>query len=170
MQKIKGEKGITLVVLVLTIIVLGIVSIPTTLRVSDIIKLNTLTKFKDDFTIINETVSQVYSQGESISAIGPEFTGVNSIPNENKNPNDSGKYRVVNMNKLSNDLYLKVGTTIEILNYGKANYDMSHITNDVYIINEQSRTVYYVAGFEDANGNTIYRYPGSYSPIVIESY
>lgn len=172
MQKIKCEKGITLIVLALTVMVLGIISIPTTLKVSSILRLNKIAKFKDDFTIINETVSQVYPQGADLSSIGPgaNYDYLSEDFRNSINPNDCRDYRIIDMNKLSNDLYNKVGTTVEILNFGKSNYDLYTYDDDVYIIDISSRTVYYVAGFCDANGNIIYKYPGAYTYIEDEDF
>lgn len=169
MQKIKNEKGITLVVLVITVIVLGLISIPTTLKINDIIKLNKLTKYKDDFTILSETVSQVYSADMDISTIGDVYNGNTNF--SGKNPNDGDTYYIINVNQLSSDLYGKVESTMESLNFGKRNYgDLDATEDDVYIINGESRTIYYVAGFENASGETIYRYPGKYTTITVKSY
>ena len=175
MQKINNEKGITLIILVVTIIVLALISVPTILKVEDIIKINKLTKYKDDFTIITESVSQVYSLDDSLATIGPRYPTADLNHITDKNVNDNNDYYVIDMDKLNNDLHnkLRVNSNIETLNYGKSNYNILHgdsITTDVYVINSRSRTVYYVAGFLDANGNTIYRYPGSYSNIQIENY
>lgn len=60
------------------------------------------------------------------------------------------------------------------LNYGELNYSVSgntsSISGDIYIINEQSRTIYYLQGFTDSKGNTLYTYPENYTEIQIQNY
>lgn len=178
MQKIKNEKGITLVILVVTVIVLALVSIPTTLKISEILKVNDIAKYKEDFTILEETVSEVYSldtefydNGGTNYNIGPRYGEFNST---DKNVNDQGDYYVIDVNKLNNDLYNKTGSTMELLNFGKRNYApdnySSQESEDVYIINGISRTIYYVKGFYNRNDGKIYRYPGKYTNIVVRDY
>ncbi len=168
MQKIKNENGITLIVLVITVIVLGLISIPTALKINDIIALNRITKYKDDFTILSETVSQVYPSDKSISTIGDVYNGDTSFCD---NPNDGDTYYIINANQLSSDLFGKVESKMEALNFGKRNYgDLDATDDDVYIINGESRTIYYVGGFENASGQTIYRYPGNYTAINVRNF
>ena len=171
-NKKNNEKGITLVVLVITIVILGLISIPTAINISNIIKVNDLTKYKDDLTNLTETVSQVYSQSDDISQIGPVYTG--NIQNIPKNPNDNNVYYIINVDDLNNKLYNKTGTTMETLSHGGANYGIqpgdTAVAEDIYIINEQSRTIYYVKGFENSNGETIYSYPQNYTNIEVASY
>lgn len=171
MQKNKNEKGITLIMLVITVVVLGLLSIPTVYKVQDIIKVDTLAKYKDDLTVLAETVSQVYSQDEDLSQIGPKYTG--SITMTDKNPNDDANYYIIDVTKLNSDLNRKVGITMRELNYGESNYNVSQngsgVTKDTYIINGQSRTIYYLNGFYNSNGETIYRYPGDFTSIEIDT-
>lgn len=180
MQKIKNEKGITLIMLIITVIVIGLISIPSAIKINEIIELNELTKYKDDLTNLAETVSQVYSQDMDISGIGPQYnsTLAERIPQNQKNPNDSNVYYVIDADKLDEDLYTKIGATMPILNHGEANYSMvdeqskinsANEEEDVYIINKQSRTIYYAGGFKNTDGETLYRYPGEYTRIEIQS-
>lgn len=179
MQKIKDEKGITLVILIVTIIILALVSIPTTLKINEILKVNDIAKYKQDFTILQETVSEVYSldtefydNGGTDYNIGPLY---GSFGADDMNPNDqAGEYYVIDVNKLNNDLYNKSGSTMELLNFGKRNYAPENFSpqnaDDVYIINNKSRTIYYVKGFYNSNDDITYRYPGNYTNIVVKDY
>ncbi|MBR3325082.1 MAG: hypothetical protein IKG14_03445 [Clostridia bacterium] len=171
-NKKNNEKGITLVVLVITIVILGLISIPTAINISNIIKVNDISLFKDDLNILSETVSQVYAQTDSISDIGPIYNG--SMQNIPINPNDNNTYYIINAHELNNKIYAKTGTYMLSLSYGTGNYEIqpgsTPSSNDIYIINEQSRTIYYVKGFENSNGETIYSYPQNYTNIEVASY
>lgn len=176
MQKIKNEKGITLVILMVTVIILALVSIPTTLKISEIIKVNDIAKIKEDFTVLQETVSEVYPLDTVLNAtnIGPLYGNFNP---SDKNVNDQANaYYVIDVNKLNNDLYNKTGATMELLNFGKRNYapsnynTLGYSADDVYIINSKSRTIYYVKGYSDDENNRLYRYPGKYTNIVVQDY
>lgn len=172
MQKIRDEKGITLTILVITIIVLAIISVPIAINTNNIFKVNKLTNYKDDLNILQETISQVYFQDDNISEIGPIYNG--TLTAINKNPNDNNVYYVIDVDKLSEEIKSKTGIDMQKLNFGKSNYGLqtstSNITEDVYIINDQSRTIYYVKGFENMDKGTIYSYPGNYTNIYLENY
>lgn len=172
MLKIKDEKGITLVTLALTIIVLSMISIPIAINANNIFKVNSLSQYKDDLTILNESISQIYPQTEDISEIGPVYTG--DLVQIKKNPNDNNVYYIIDMDKLHREIIKKTGTDIVYLNHGEANYGIkpgnTEFSDDIYIINEQSRTIYYVKGYENTDGQTLYSYPGNYTNIVLQSY
>lgn len=66
MQKIRSEKGITLTVLIVTIIVLLLISAPMVIYTVNLSDVSNLTRHREDFYNLSETVSQVYEQGTSL--------------------------------------------------------------------------------------------------------
>lgn len=183
----KSEKGITLIALVTTVILIALISVPIALHVADVGEIKKFTKFKDDLINLKETVAQVYDAGVAFSEdskkddyIGPRFPSsrLGFLSNKQgdynvKNPNDDDKYYVIDALTLNNKLanFKNYGLSLDELNYGEGNYqstyDVNNGTDDVYIINNKSRTIYYVAGYS-YKGETYYRYQESYTEIKSE--
>lgn len=171
MQKLKNENGITLIVLVIIVIVLSLISIPVVINTTNITQFNKYSRFKEDIDNLRESVSVAFFDKE-IKDIGPKYNGsvdfLKGMQNDQnvKNPNDNENYYVININEVN--LYLTVNMTD--LNNGSGNYGISEDeiaytgTDDVYIINEQSRTIYYVKGVQ-YNGYTYYRLSEKLSEI-----
>ena len=184
MQKIKNEKGITLIALAITIVVLGLIAVPTVIKTEEVIELDKFTDFKDDLTNLRETV-QIALDDENTSEVGPLYTGSTSFLSKRqynqesqevdvKNPNDDDKYYVISVSKLNSLLNSKTGIKMEELNYGENNYDIPNSTTtmsgtDMYIINNKSKTIYYPDGYT-YQGRTYYRYPENFTEIVIPKY
>ena len=188
---LKKENGITLVALITTIIVLSIVSTPLILSTNNITEYRKFSKFKDDLLNLKEAVSNVYSTDKELSSdsnsdmyIGPEYkdwkTFIDNVKDKKQggntviNPNDKTStdsqitYYIIDFNVLSQKYKEKFenneGATLQGLNYGDGNLNVNNTTQDVYIINSKSRTIYYVEGFT-MNGVTYYRYQESYTKI-----
>ena len=170
------EKGVTLIVLVITIIILAMIATVTTVKTTSVVEANKYTKFKDDLISLRESVSQVYGIDDTLENIGPKYTGSVNFLSETqgdgktvKNPNDNDIYYVINADKLNSDLQSKFNIHLLTLNYGNNNYGITNdatTTNftDVYIINSQSRTIYYTDGIE-YKGSKYYRESEGYSKI-----
>lgn len=175
----KSEKGITLIALVTTVIILALISVPIVIHVNQVGDVKKFTEFKDDLLNIRESVSQAYSADITFSSdeskdeyIGPKFTGSLAFLNEEqdgnavKNPNDDDNYFVIDAVKLNQRLNEKFEVEFDSLTYGDSNYDLTNITDDVYIINNKSRTVYYPAGYKYQDV-TYYRYQESFTKIEV---
>ncbi len=171
MQKLKNENGITLIVLVIIVIVLSLISIPVVINTTNVTQFNKYSRFKEDMDNLREAVSVAFFD-KDIKDIGPKYTGsvefLNGTQNDQdiKNPNDNTNYYVINVNKVN----LNLTVNMTDLNNGSGNYGLSGDettytgTDDVYIINEQSRTIYYVKGVQ-YNGYTYYRLSEKLSEI-----
>lgn len=175
----KSEKGVTLIALITTVILLALVSVPIALHIRDVSAVRDFTEFKDDLLNLRESISEIYQQGidfseneNDTSYIGPKYEGdlnfLNSVQDGKnvKNPNDDNNYYIVDYNILNEKLYSKLGVHVEKLNYGYTNKYIDDITEDVFIINNKSRTIYYVKGYE-YNNVTYYRYQESFTKIDI---
>ena len=178
MQKIKDEKGITLSVLIITIVVMSLLSVPVIVNLPNISSRQNYEDFCNDITKLGESISQVYDLNADFSTsdgyIGPKFSGDLTFLNNSqdganvKNPNDGDLYYVidaVNLNKKLNNYNISLGN----LQYGE-NYNVSSsstiTSGKYYIINAKSRTIYYPEGIQ-YDGQTYYRYPGSFVNVKV---
>lgn len=173
------EKGTTLTVLVITIAVLSMIAGTATMKITTILETDKYTKFKNDLTSLNESISQIYGSADSIAQVGPIYsgdTGSSSFLYKQqgdgrtvKNPNDGSVYYVINADKLNTDLQNKFNIHLTTLNYGSNNYGISSTSTsssltNVYIINGKTRTIYYTAGVE-YKGSKYYRISEDYSSL-----
>lgn len=190
-----NEKGITLIALAITVIVLAMIAIPCVVGVTTVVEADVLANFRSDLNNLEESISQIYGKDADISNIGPEYVGSKTfldyyqgevsdsgkVTAETgkivKNPNDDDKYYVIDANKLNNYLKNDLNIKLSTLNYGANNYKLStemptSDASDVYIINNQSRTIYYTSGIEYNSGASgksykYYRLPEDYTKIFI---
>ena len=169
MQNKKSEKGITLIALAITVMVLSAISIPVIVNIPNISQFNKYTKFKNDIDILREGISIAYFD-KDIKTIGPRYEGsLNFLSGSQngqtiKNVNDNANYYVININIVNEHLKVNMNK----LNYGEGNKntgtDSYSGTTDVYIINEASRTIYYVKGIQ-YNGEKYYRLSEEFSNV-----
>ncbi len=178
MQKIKSERGITLLILIITIVVLALISIPIIVNTTDISELQRYTYFKGDIDKLRESIETTYADLDDLSSIGPIYTGDYSFlsyvqgSDQVANPNDGNVYYVISLSNLNSYMNAQIS-----LKYGSGNKQKTYENNeysgsDVYIINEQSRTIYYTSGVE-YKGVTYYRLPENFtaqSQTLIVSY
>lgn len=174
MQKIKleNEKGITLLILVVTIVVLILISVPIVVNTTELSELQDYTDFKADIDKLRESVETTYTDTAlDITQIGPKYTGsldfLNGSQNGKtvKNPNDNVNYYVINLRELNSH----IGAQIDLINGegNKLNNFVAGVSStyngtDAYIINEQSRTIYYTDGVE-YKGEKYYRLPEDFT-------
>lgn len=182
---VKNNKGITLVALMVTVIVLLIITTAGISTTLDRFELNDYKKMKSDLELLEDKVSDYYlkyeglpilRQGSSLAYASSgqadqdmeevtskpvEFEYIeylNKLTNTNQEPatnaNDNDIYYIIDLEALGNIT----------LNYGKgfkkgknvltetkdndAQLIVETIEDDIYIINEQSHTIYYVKGVE----------------------
>lgn len=146
-MNIKNEKGITLVVLVITIVIMLILTFTLTTDVSKYVERKRKTDFDTDIGKIKEKIEIYYSRNKSIP-IANKYTNIGML---NKNANDNDNYYVIDLNELE----------LSGLNYGIDYYSIEDKTDeissllDIYIINEQSNSIYYPKGIE-YEGKTYY--------------
>lgn len=146
-MNIKNEKGITLVVLVIIIVIMLILTFTLTTDVSKYVERKRKTDFDTDIGKIKEKIEIYYSRNKSIP-IANKYTNIGML---NKNANDNDNYYVIDLNELE----------LSGLNYGIDYYSIEDKTDeissllDIYIINEQSNSIYYPKGIE-YEGKTYY--------------
>ena len=143
----KSQKAITLSSLIITIIVMILIA-GTTVGISlDRFKTNNLKKMYNDIELLNNKVSIYYIKTGGLPILkqgGNRVLYTFSALNFNKDVNDNANYFIIDLSSIDNIT----------LNYGKEGYENPNESEDVYIINEKSHTIYYVKGVESASGNT----------------
>ena len=178
MQKIKKESGVTLLILVITVIILALVSIPIIVNTTDVTELQEYTYFKADIDKLREAIETTYTDMQDLSTIGPVYTGdfsfLNKVQGNDQvlNPNDGNKYYVISLFNLNSYLDAQISLKYGVGNKEK-NYDNNEYSGtDVYIINEASKTIYYTNGVQ-YKGITYYRLPESFTEqtqVLVVSY
>lgn len=172
MQKLKSEKGITLIALVITVVVLSLISVPVLINASKVSGIKRYSLFKSDIDTLREAIDVAYANDYNIASIGPKYTGDLSVLNGTqngvkiKNDNDNDNYYVIDVTKLNE----KASTTMQELNFGSENNAVAGKTTytggtDVYIVNEKSKTIYYVQGLT-YKGKTYYRLSENFTEIT----
>jgi len=167
MDKLKSVKGITLIALTITLLILGVITSILVYNTKNSIDLRSYKSLENDIEILNGKVATYYIQNNELPILKDE-SGNNIIygsfvyRNEELYPNDNSVYYVIDIGELK-------GIT---LNYGesykkiKSKDDTLKIENsDVYIINEQSHRIYYADGIRV--GGTIYYTIGTDNDLTL---
>lgn len=113
------------------------------------IDLNKLNNIYKDIDILEERILIYYLDNGKLPIIGEKLNFNHGI-----NPNDNGIFYEIDLSKLEN-LYL--------------NYGNKKTKDDVYIINEQSHTIYYMQGV-NYNNEKYYTRKLNYEKINLEEY
>lgn len=139
MKKLKDNSGITLVTLVITIVVMMILAMGVTMSTTSTIELKKYNEIKQDIITLSEAVKTYYLENEKL----PIYTDTTfdladkyKVPDYDINPNDSGNYYAIDVSKLPKTS----------LNKGEGNKSKNFSTKDLYVVNEESLTVYYLDG------------------------
>ena len=143
----KKQKGITLVSLIITIVLLLIITGTTVYTSVDRFKINNLKKMYNDIELLDDKVNNYYLKYGGLPVIKDAQNNPVSYTHTaidfNKDVNDNNNYYIIDLSAIGNIT----------LNYGKDGYESPNSSDDVYIINEKSHTVYYVRGIEYTDGN-----------------
>ena len=146
----KNEKGITLVSLLITVIVMVIIAGVTVYTSENKLKANDLKKMQNDIEFLNDKISTYYmNYGEIPTKEKDKYVFHSSDFNFETNINDNGTYYVIDLEAIGNIS----------LNYGKEGYNNPLESDDVYIISENTHTVYYLRGIESANEKVYHSLP-----------
>lgn len=147
MKKKNNEKGITLIVLIITIIALTILSTSIILNTKSLVNSKNITNLTNDINNLQQKVSDFYNEyGELPADI--EYTNLSRIAEVLNDKEKNSKFYVI-------DLQAMRGIS---LNYGR---DYEHVKNtntetanqyyDIYIINETTHNIYYMEGINNTN-------------------
>lgn len=140
--KLDNQSGITMISLVITIVLMLIIASTSVYTSINRFEINNYKKMKNDIELLSEKVSNYYLKYSAL----PIERDTENNPIEytytalefEKNKKDNENYYIL-------DLQAMGGLS---LNYGEEGYKNLNSSEDVYIINEQSCTIYYVKGIE----------------------
>lgn len=138
MKKQKKNKGVTLITVVFTVVIMSILLATLMYNANNRNKMSKLDYLYTDLSILEEKYKLYYQQYDYIP-VEEIYTGETSQFEDTKNPNDSNNYYVVNVEKLNN---------------------VSLKTSGTFIINEKTLTVYFVQGIT-VDGITYYTLPNN---------
>ena len=152
-EKIKQEKGGTLLILVITVMVLLILTFTIVINTKTNASTKRLTQLKSDIQNLEQKVSDFYNKyGEIPAEI--EYTNIDQIKDllNEKEKSSESKFYVI-------DLQAMKGIS---LNYGRdyeeiknTNTDNANKYEDVYIINNLTHNIFYIRGV-DVTENGVY--------------
>lgn len=153
-MNIKNEKGITLTTLILTVVLILIIGGMMGYYSTSGLNLKRINNMYSDIEQIQTEVDTYYLKNNELPLLNVSVSFSNFL-----NPNDNSEYYVIDLSKLGN-LKLNYGKEFENI---KSSDKLENYT-DVYIINKQSQTIYYLKGIEFED-NTYYTKPIEYNEI-----
>ena len=152
MQKIKSERGVTLVALTITVIILLIVTSILIYNANDNIYIKRLTSMYNDVSNLRDKVASYYKEYGTIPA-KVEYTAVSHLKDAGViGANDGEKFYVLDLDRLDG-VTLNFGKDYERVK--KQEYADVNKLKDLYIINEKSHNIFYLEGIQVKDNDTI---------------
>lgn len=155
----KSQKGVTLITLILTIVIILILTFTFTINIVPYKEQKMKSNFENDIQTLNEEINQYYTRVKKIPILNA-YENISMLEGI-RNLNDNDNYYVIDIRQL--DVKLNYGLDYKTILERGIEADITDLT-DVYIINEQSHTIYYPKGIEYRE-NVHYRLPEVYSKI-----
>ena len=142
----KSSKGISLVALTVTVMILLIISSMLVYNAKSEVKIRNLMKMNNDLSELKDKIDMYYAKNGDIPLL---MQYPNHIKFEQQ-PNDMGEYYIIDIRAIN----------ILSLNYGSGfekylNLSGAEGSEDVYIIDKQSHHIYYARGI-NVDGNIFY--------------
>lgn len=138
----KNQKGVTLVALVVTVIVLMILTFSLTVNIEDYRNVEKQKDFETDMYTLEEKINVYFSKNKQLPILN-QYTYLDTI-RPVKDANDGTDYYVIDIDKLEG-IKLKLGKEFEYAKKRDISESISDLT-DIYVINSQSHTIYYPMG------------------------
>lgn len=156
----KQNKGVTLIILVITILLILIIASTVIYNISYNQENERLREIRTDITKLQGKINIYYAQNGTLPIL-EEY-----VPQEmpDRNENDDNNYFVINL-RLLQDLTLAQGKGYEDIIRGR---EATQNVTDVYIINQKTHTIYYAEGVT-ANGQTYHTVESTYSVIELSN-
>lgn len=155
---IKQEKGISMVSLIITIIILVILTNMLVYNARDNIHIKALTNLYSDIELLREKVSEYYNEyGEIPAEI--QYTNINELSDVLSSKNDTGNFYIIDLEAMQG-ITLNYGKDYENIKNDKSNVDSY---TDIYIINKNSHNIFYVKGISITEDNTTKIYHTDYT-------
>ncbi len=143
--KIKNAKGITLISLTITIIIIMMLANTIIYNIKDNVSIKNVKNMESDIEILKDKISDYYAQNGQIPA-NIKFTNIGAIKDAGviSNTIDTGDFFVIDLSAIDN-LTLNYGRDFDIV---KDNASRANEYKDLYIINEASHNIFYVEGIK----------------------
>lgn len=159
MKKIlKNEKGITMIALVITVIILLIVANILIYNAKDTLYIKELTNLYNDIDVLKDKVSDYYDTYGSLPA-SIEYSNTEQLNSILSTTNDTGNFYVIDLESM-NGISLNYGKDYENI---KDNETNANNYTDVYIINKNSHNIFYVKGVTVKDKDVITTYYTNYT-------
>ena len=159
MKKIlKNEKGITMIALVITVIILLIVANILIYNAKDTLYIKELTNLYNDIDVLKDKVSDYYDTYGSIPA-SIEYSNTEHLNSILSTTNDTGDFYVIDLESM-NGITLNYGKDYENIKDDETN---ANNYTDVYIINKNSHNIFYVKGITVKDKDVITTYYTNYT-------
>ena len=146
-NRMRGAKGISLVSLAIAVVVLMILANIIIYNTRDSLKVGNLKEMQTDIENLRDKISSYYAQNGKIPA-KLEYMNINHLKTAGviSEAVDTGKFLVIDLSALEN-LTLNRGKDYEaIKDYEILRDEQAGNYTDLYIINETSHNIFYVAG------------------------
>ncbi len=138
---LKSQRGITLVILIITIVILLVLASVTIMNFDTGTDIRNYNYMCADIELLEDKILVYYNNNKTLPTKGEAIANAKSMLGSQASSRDNDNYYLVDVSKIMNIT----------LNYGGGD-----LTNkNVYIINEQSHEVYYLRGVE-YEGTTYY--------------
>ncbi len=137
----RNQKGINLISLTITVVVILIITNIVIYNVKDNLKTQRIKALQTDISNLRDKISTYYSQYGKIPA-NTEYTNTSGI-DVISSAVDTGKFYVIDLSALDN-LTLNYGTDYEKIKSGEVTD--ANTLSDLYIINDDSHNIFYVDG------------------------
>lgn len=144
-KNIKSEKGITMIILVITIMVLMVLSIQVYMNLKPVTEIKIYENFRVDIANIEMFVEDFYKNSNKLPAVEKYEQDLSMLTEKVKNPNDGDVYYVLDLD----EMILESGEKLDISlgKQGFEDYKSGNKTNkDIYVINAETHTIYYLEG------------------------
>ena len=154
---IKKEKGVTMVALVITVIILLILTNMLIYNATDSAQIKSLTSLYNDIELLREKVSEYYNEYGKIPA-KIKYTNTSELSSVLSSTNDTGDFYIIDLEAMQG-ISLNYGK-----DYEKAKNDSQNANTykDIYIINENSQNIFYAKGITITKGDTTQTYYTDY--------
>ena len=131
----KSERGITLAILILTVLVLVILTGTMAINSGNFLKVSNLNKLNNDIEVLEDRVAAYYVKNNAIPQFGSAMSR-SEVEDDvaGLSSSDGADYYVIDLEKIDNPT----------LNYGKGYKDST--SSDKYIINSETHNIYYIRG------------------------
>jgi len=159
----RNNKGITMVALMVTVAIMIILAVTITVNFGNFASRSNQAKFETDIKAIREEINQYYARNKELPILN-KYTNT-SMLGDVRNVNDNDNYYVVDLSKIS--VKLNFGSDYDIVKDKSTSEELSEML-DIYIINENSHTIYNPKGVE-YYGKVNYTDINTYTKISMEN-